>query len=168
VANTPTLEEIAHAGIRTIGLPSSLRRTKEGEWEASLDVDVEVTDNADLIYGDPGEGVEPRVPNELRPIAERCEYEGFEETDNILEKLDKDERIQLSRYRRWLIADRLRRPTGLTPADIRKWAFADQVAVFRVLTHGDLKERIVLSSFRDLQRSHSGNGSRPAKGGRAK
>lgn len=168
MANTPTLEDIAHAGIRTVGLPSSLRRNADGDWEAAETVDVEVTDNADLIYGDPDEGVDPSVPNELRPIAERCEYEGFEETDNLLEKLSAEERIQLSRYRRWLIAARLRRPTGLTPKDIRRWAFADQVAVFRVLTHGDLKERIVLSSFRDLQGRSSSNGSRQAAGGRAK
>jgi hypothetical protein len=168
VANTPTKDELAHVGIRTIGFPSSLRRSPEGEWEPTVTVDVEVTDNADLIYGDPEDGVEPRVPNDLRPIAERCEYEGFEETDNLLEKLDESERIQLSRYRRWLIAERLRRPTGLTPQDIRKWAFADQVAVFRVLTHGDLKERVVLSSFRDLQGRSSSNGSRQATRSRAK
>lgn len=157
MASTPTLKTWQHACVRTITLPSSAPKFDRT-------VDVEVTNNTDLIYGDPDENVEAQVPSELAGIAERVEFEGFNEKDNLLEKLDKDERIQLSRYRVWLIADRLRRPT-LTLKEVRSIPFEDQQAIFRVITHADLAERVMLASFRDLQSGTASSGNGKASGG---
>ena len=160
--NTPTLAKWQHARIRTIDLPS----------EAG-DVDVEPADMGELIYGDPDNGIEPTVPNDLVGIAERTEYEGVD-----TEKLSAEERRQLTRYRHWLVADRLRRPAmprgtdGRVTAEaikqVRSLPYEDQIAIFRVCLHTDLAERLMLASFRGVQSGPAGNGSGKAEGDTAK
>jgi len=147
VANTPTLEKWQHARIRTIDLPSG-----------AGDVDVEPCDLSVLLYGDPEEGIEPAIPNDLATIAEQAEYEGVD-----AEKMSREERIQLTQFRHWLIADRLRRPT-LNRKEVRKLPYEDQIAIFRVCLHMDLSERVMLASFRGVEAGKSSNGSGPAEG----
>lgn len=151
MSNTPTLEKWQHARLRTITLPSG-----------AGDVDVEPADMATLIYGDPLDGIEPAVPNDLVTIAERTEYEGVD-----AEKMSPEERQTLTRYRHWLIADRIVRPK-LTRAQVRSLPYEDQIAIFRVCLHMDLAERMALASFRGLTGDDTGNGSGTAKRSRAK
>lgn len=159
MANTPTIQKWQHARIRTIGLPSG------GE------ADVEPTDNTELMYGDPDEGIEPSIPNELIAIAEKAEYEGVD-----TEKMTPAERVTFAKFRRWLVADRTRRYRHgdgtelhtLTPADVRKLPYEDTIAIFRVALHMDLSERLMLASFRGLNGGNTGNGSSKAEGDPAK
>jgi hypothetical protein len=151
VTNTPSIEQWQHARIRTVELPSG-----------AGDVDVEPADMAVLLYGDPVEGIEPTVPNELASIAERTEYSGVD-----AEKMSAEERRTFTRYRHWLIANRLRRPV-ITEKVARSLPYEDQVAIFRVCLHMDLAERITMASFRGLAGGDTGNGSGKAPKGRAK
>jgi hypothetical protein len=150
VVNTPTLEKWQHARIRTIDLPSG-----------AGDVDVEPCDLSVLLYGDPEENIPPSIPNDLATIAERAEYQGVD-----AEKMSKDERITLTRFRYWLIADRLRRPK-LDRKQVRSLPYDDQIAIFRVCLHMDLSERLMLSSFRGLPAGNEANGSSPTEGSSA-
>lgn len=151
-----TAEKWSHLNVRTTDLPTG------GQAE------LEPADMTELLYGDPLEGIEPVVPNDLVAIAERVEFAGVD-----AEKMDPEERRQLARYRHWLIADRLRRythPDGstlnkLTPREVRKLPYEDQIAMFRVCTHSDLAQRVMLASFRGVQRGPEGNGSGSAAGG---
>jgi len=147
VANTPTIDKWQHARIRTVQLPSG-----------AGDVDIEPADLAELIYGDPLEGIDPVVPNELIGIAERAEYEGVD-----AEKMSPDERQLLRRYRHWLIANRVVRPK-LTVEDVRRLPYDDQIALFRIALHMDLAERVMLASFRGVGGGDAGNGRVPAAG----
>lgn len=151
MANTPTLEKWQHARVRTVELPSG-----------AGDVDVEPADMATLIYGDPLDGIEPAVPNDLVTIAEQAEYQGVD-----TEKMSPEERQTLTRYRHWLIADRLVRPK-LTRSQVRSLPYEDQIAIFRVCLHMDLAERMTLASFRGLTGNESSNGNGKAPRSRAK
>jgi hypothetical protein len=151
VANTPTLAEWQHLAVRTVALPS----------DASKLVEIEPVDLVDLLYGD--DDMAPAIPTELAAIAEKIEFEGPLD----LEKLSKEERQHATKFRHWLIANRMVSPK-LAVKDVRKLPYVDQMHLFQVALHMDMEERRNLARFRDIERSGALDGRGTASSNGAK
>jgi hypothetical protein len=145
MGNTPTLKQWIHHRVRTIQFVSG---AGEGQVEpASL---------TDLIYGVPELGIEPKVPNELIPIAEKVEFESI--TPEAVKAMSPEDRRSYQRFKEWLASDRLRAPR-ITPAQARDIPTDDLQQIVEVALHMDYPERRAMASFRELQGGDSSNGS---------
>ena len=157
MAKTPTLDQWHHFGIRKVTLPSNL----------DFEVEVELASFEDLLMGDPDADIPPSIPNEFATLAARLEVE---EVDTA--KMTDEDRITFTRFRHWLVAKYTRSPK-MTPKDVRRLPYVDQVRLFEVILHMDMRERRALASFRDLERDGalavggkaSANGTKPADEG---
>lgn len=152
MGKVPSVEQWTHHRIRKVDWVSG---AGEGEIEpASL---------TDLIYGDPELGIEPKVPNELIPIAEKVEFEGID--SEAVKKMSSTERIHYQRFKEWLVSDRMRKPK-LTAKQVRENMPTDDLQqALEICLHMDFRERVMLRSFRDLSSGSASNGSSGDEGG---
>jgi hypothetical protein len=145
MGKTPTFQQWTHHRVRTISLVS-------GAGEAKI----EPAHLTDLIYGDPDQGVPPKVPNDLIGIAEKVEFEGVD--PEAVKKMTAEERRSYQRFKEWLVSDRLRSPK-ITAAQARELPTDDLQQLLEVALHMDYPERRAMASFRELNGGAASNGS---------